>query len=179
MEELVYDKIEVSYEVNYDDNKTLQRKPAKILLILWLIFTTILITIFILTILYGTQKVNLFGISVLIFLSFFLMIFFQLYFKNPGRTWEQQKDVPKDRDVVVLLDCIEVKSPHLNYECSWDWVLSINEHKEIYVINNLYNPIIIPKRALSEREEEMFRKIAMMKLPPKKVKFKKRKLNSR
>jgi hypothetical protein len=175
MIEPVYDRLLVSYELRFDDNKVLLRRPARIIIQVWSFFTILTIIIFVLSVVYGSQKINAYGIISLGIFLFFLLLFVLAYFRNPQRTWKQHEDLPKDRDITIMPDCIDVQSSYMNYECAWEWVTLVKEYKELYIIFH-YNQraIIIPKRVMTNGEEELFRKIVKFKLGRKKVRLKNR-----
>ncbi|HUU76886.1 MAG TPA: hypothetical protein VMX55_00980 [candidate division Zixibacteria bacterium] len=178
MEELKTEKLVVEYLYTYEESKEIERKPPMLILLVWLIPTIFLISLFFLEYFFGDQKFNFFSLSTIGFLLFFFMVFVSFYITNPETVWKSVAQVPKDRRVTFENWGILLETPYSHIQCPWSWVKNATEMKKTYVINTVIQQvaIVIPKGSLKKNEELLLRELIASHVLPKKIKFKKIKL---
>jgi len=177
MEEQRVEKLVVDYIYTYEEFKALERRTWSLLVLVWLLPTILLTSIFFLGYFLGNQKVTFFSLSTISFLIFFLLIFIAFYFSHPDTAWKSIALIPKDRRVTIENEGILLETPYSHFQCSWSCVRTAFEMKKLYVINTIVQQsIIIPKSNLKKNEELLLRTLIESHVLPKKIKFKKMKL---
>jgi len=175
MEELKTENLVVDYLYTFEESKEIERRPARLILIAWIISTIFLLTMFFLGYFFGNQKLNYFSFLTIGFLIFFLLIFIAFYITNPETIWKSIALVPKERRVTIDNQWILLETPYSHFQCPWSWVKLVTELKKTYLINTVIQQvaIIIPKDSLKQDEELLLKELITSHVLSSKIKFKK------
>ncbi|MFW9924775.1 MAG: YcxB family protein [Candidatus Thorarchaeota archaeon] len=176
MEEFRAEKLVVEYTQLYVDFKAAERKNTIIIIFIWLLPTLYLTAMFVLGLIFDTQKINFFSLSTISFLFFVLLILIAFYFSSPDMVWKQLVDTPKEKRIIIDNGGVLLETPYSHLQCPWHWIAMVHELKKHYLISTITRQaIIIPKNSLKREEELLLRELIQKNLPPKKIKLKKKK----